>query len=263
MIVEETLELIRERIEGLNVEVEGVAVGLFYAGVALRTSHGLHGGVAYVFRASSSCSPIDGAGSLHELDPLDLAALSLSANLVEASIGVATLNALSQAIMERDPSYTPVTLDVADIVNEGENVVMVGYMEPVLKKLLDKKCKVVVSEIAKVDNAIVPVVPPSEAESHLKKADVVVITGSTLVNKTIDEFLELDLKARVVAVAGPTASILPDVLFDRGATAVMGVTITDPKEMLQVVSQGGGTKQLLSTCAHKKAYLSHHYRKRK
>ncbi|MBS7288014.1 MAG: hypothetical protein KIH01_04525 [Candidatus Freyarchaeota archaeon] len=256
MIIKETLELVKERIGGLEVRVEGVAVGLFYAGVATRSSRGIHGGVAYVLRNSPSCSPIESAGSLHEMDPLTLARLSLSPNPVEASVGVAALNALSQTVLEGDPSYKPVNVDVTDMVKEGESVAMVGYMEPVLRRLLKKNCKVFVSEIVAVDNPIVPTLPPNEAERYLTTADVVIVTGSTLVNKTIDEILGLDLKARMIAVAGPTASMLPDVLFDYGVTALMGVAITNSEEMLRVVIQGGGTRQLLSACAQKKAYFA-------
>jgi len=254
-IIEETLELVKERLSGLKATTGEVAAGLFYAGVTVRSIHGLHGGVAYVFRANPSCSPIRGAGSLHELSPILLAELSLSPNLAEAAVGVATLNALSQAIMHGDPRYKHVSVDVTDIVRKGESVAVVGYMEPVLRKLLEKTRRVIVSEIAEVANPLVPVLPPSEAEPHIRTANVVIITGSTLVNKTIDEILRLELNAREVAVAGPTASMLPDVLFEHGVTSVMGIAITNPGKMLRVIAQGGGTQQLLSTCAQKKAYF--------
>ncbi|MEM3466116.1 MAG: DUF364 domain-containing protein [Candidatus Jordarchaeales archaeon] len=255
MIIKETLELVRERLSGLEVIVEGVAVGLFYAGVVVRSNHGVHGGVAYVFRAAPSCSPVKNAGSLHELDPLTLAELSLSPNLAEAAVGVAAINALSQVAMCEDARYRPVNVDVTDIVRKNERVAVIGYMEPVIRKLLGKTREVIVSEIIKVDNPIVPILPPSEAEPHIETANVVIITGSTLVNKTIDEILSTKLRAREVAVAGPTASILPDILFDHGVTSVMGIEITDPSKMLRVITQGGGTQQLLSTCARKKAYF--------
>lgn len=260
MIIEETLELIRERLSGLEVIVEGVAVGLFYAGVVVHSNYGVHGGVAYVFRDVPSCSSIKNAGDLHEMDPLSLAGLSLSPNLAEVAVGVAAINALSQVVICEDTRYRSVNVDVTDIVRKDERVAVIGYMEPVIRKLMEKTREVVVSEIIKVDNPIVPILSPSEAEPHIKTANVVIITGSTLVNKTIDEILSMKLRAREVAVVGPTASILPDILFIHGVTSVMGIEITDPSKMLRVIAQGGGTQQLLSTCARKKAYFKPNFK---
>ncbi len=253
MILDETLKLIKENLNELDVKTTGVAVGLFYSGVVFQFNRCLYGGVAYVFR--ELCPPTFKAGILHELNPFTLAELSLSPNLVEASVGVASLNALSQIIMEKNHKYEKFSIDVADLVRKDESVVMVGYMEPVIKKLLEKTRRIIVSETKQLTRTIVRVVPSSDAVEHLTTADVVIITGSTLVNKTIDEILRLDLKAREVAVVGPTASILPNVLFDHGVTAVMGVEVTDPNKMLQIICQGGGTRQLLLSCAQKKAYL--------
>ena len=260
-VVEETLELIEELVDGADITVKAVSLGLFYAGVSIESTSGSHGGVAYVFRDNPSCKPLETSGEYHEMDAVSLAKLSLSSSLAEASIGVASMNALSQLIVEENRErYRPVSIDVADLVKEGENVAMVGYMGPVIGKLVEKGCRVNVVEMRQVENPVVPVVQPDLMEDTLKEADVVIVTGSSLVNRTIDEILDMSIAPRVFAVAGPTASIIPDVLFDHGVTAVMGVTVTDPEEMIKVVSQGGGTRRLIARCAKKRACLSNFFK---
>ena len=49
--------------------------------------------------------------------------------------------------------------------------------------------------------------------------------------------------------------MLPNPMFDSGFTAVMGVQITDSEQMMRVVGEAGGTKQLLSSCAEKMAFV--------
>jgi len=61
------------------------------------------------------------------------------------------------------------------------------------------------------------------AEIIVPKADVVIISGASMVNATLDRLLELSKRARLTAVVGPTASMLPEPLFQRGANIVAGV----------------------------------------
>lgn len=88
------------------------------------------------------------------------------------------------------------------------------------------------------------ILPDYAAREVLPEADVVLITGSTLVNKSIDSLLELCEDSREVILIGPTASLVPDPLFNRGITAEMGIQVSDTDAMLKVVSEGGGTRQL-------------------
>ena len=42
-----------------------------------------------------------------------------------------------------------------------------------------------------------------------------------------------------IAVIGPTASMLPDALFERGVRVVGGVWVKKPNELLDVLAAGG------------------------
>jgi hypothetical protein len=88
------------------------------------------------------------------------------------------------------------------------------------------------------------VLPDTACEQLVPEADIVVITGSTLANGTLDRLLELAENARIVAIVGPTASCLPEPLFRRGVKYIGGIRIRDADMAMQILSEGGGTPQL-------------------
>jgi uncharacterized protein (DUF4213/DUF364 family) len=61
---------------------------------------------------------------------------------------------------------------------------------------------------------------------------VVVITGSSLDNGSLDRLLELASGARTIALMGPTVSCVPDPLFDRNVSYVAGIRIHDADKAL-------------------------------
>lgn len=70
-------------------------------------------------------------------------------------------------------------------------------------------------------------------------ADVLIITGVTLVNRTLQPILAAARPDAEIAVIGPTASLLPDALFARGVRVVGGVRVKKPDELLDVLAAGG------------------------
>jgi uncharacterized protein (DUF4213/DUF364 family) len=73
-----------------------------------------------------------------------------------------------------------------------------------------------------------------------------IITGSAIANGTIERLLQLPRNAGQVAVVGPSASIIPDVLFMRRVSLIGGVIARDPDKAMQIVAEGGGTPKLKS-----------------
>jgi uncharacterized protein (DUF4213/DUF364 family) len=71
--------------------------------------------------------------------------------------------------------------------------------------------------------------PASEAASVVPEADVVLITGTTLLNNTLEKLLALcQPKARVVLV-GPTVGLLPDAFL--AAALMCWVECASPRPM--------------------------------
>ncbi|MHC1624959.1 MAG: Rossmann-like domain-containing protein [Methermicoccaceae archaeon] len=148
-------------------------------------------------------------------------------------------------------------MDVLDLIREGDSVAMVGYFAPLISEILRKvgRDNFWVLEKRGVVDKKVEVLPSEQAPGVLPSSDVVIMSATTLLNGTVDELLTLTGGAREVVLLGPTASMLPNPMFDSGFTAVMGVQITDSEQMMRVVGEAGGTKQLLSSCAEKMAFV--------
>ena len=72
-------------------------------------------------------------------------------------------------------------------------------------------------------------------ESLFARSDVVIITASSLVNGTIDELLHFAANARSVGLYGPSASLIPDVLFEEGVDFVMSHHVHDPHKFTDTV----------------------------
>ncbi len=254
--MERLIKFLREELEGEipNITVEDVRVGLVYTGVLTSTGHG---GVAYTpIHEFTDCPVLDEAGEIAGTPISDVMKMALSPNLVKAAIGVAALNALSQLAFEIHPErYRFSSVDVLELIRGGDRVSMVGYFGPLIPRILRRTGEVFVFEKKAVRDERVRFASPSEMPVVLQSSDVILISGSTLVNKTLHEILRFSGSAREVVLLGPTASITPQPLFKLGATAVMGVRITDPGLMLRVVSEAGGTHQLLARCAEKTAFL--------
>jgi uncharacterized protein (DUF4213/DUF364 family) len=92
-------------------------------------------------------------------------------------------------------------------------------------------------------------VPEERSEEVLAKADVLIITGVTLVNHTLENILKVARPGAEIAIMGPTASMLPEPMFERGVRVVGGVWVRKPDELLDVLASGGSGYHFLDRLA--------------
>ncbi len=231
--------------------VDDVRVGVFYTAVQLS---GGHVGVAFTPRGltDSVCCPQSAAeappaGRLVGRNVWSLAEYARSPVALRRAVGVATLNALSAlALTRREILHAHLlhgvdALDAAEVRPE-DRVVLVGAFVPFIKRLRDHVSALWV--IDKHPEALKPDekhlwCPPEKASEALKKASLVIMTGSTLVEGGTDDLLEAARGARRVVMAGPTASPWPPTFFAQGVDVLGGIRVTDGPKLLQIVSQGG------------------------
>jgi uncharacterized protein len=71
----------------------------------------------------------------------------------------------------------------------------------------------------------------------------VILSATTLLNRTIDGLLQLCQNAREVAILGPSTPLLPEAFGTHGVTLLSGIQVIDPQRALRIVSEGGGTRQ--------------------
>jgi len=262
-ILEELIAIIDSEVKTSKIRIDDIVIGVFYTGVKLSTGHG---GVAFTpvqEIPDAVCCPksygkMPRSGHLSG-QPLDVVLMqSMSLNPLESAVGVAAINAVSQKILF-DGSYGKHKIifyrDVLDEVEikPTDTVAMIGAFTPYIKKLEGnvKNLYVIERNPRAISKGGTPLLPEELSKKLLPKADIVIASGSTVVNHTVGEVLRLSRKARQVVLSGPTASMIPDPFFKRGVTVMGGVKIIDADRMLQVVGEAGSGYALLNECATK------------
>jgi uncharacterized protein (DUF4213/DUF364 family) len=217
--------------------VTDVRLGLGYTAVQLDDGRC---GLAYTFRdeLKEGCGVVSAPGTLRTRRATELATWAKSIDPLEAAVGLATLNALIEA---------PPTAMNADLLTElnvfpDDAVGMVGAFGPFIEPLRSRSKVLHVFERRPEGRS--GVLPESAANEILPNCQVVILTATTLLNRTLDDLLTYCLAAREVAIVGPSTPLLPDVFSDRGVTLLSGVKVVDGERALHVVSEGGGTRQL-------------------
>jgi uncharacterized protein (DUF4213/DUF364 family) len=233
--------------------VEDVRIGLAYTGVLLSERYG---GVActplYEF---SGCPALGFTDTLKGKNADKVLELALSENPLEAAVGIATANALSHMLGDLKPENFPASdMDILNLIKPEDRVAMVGYFGPLIPKILEITDKLTVLEKRNIDASKARTLPSERAGEVLPASDVVILSASTLANRTLDELLAIRGTAREVVLLGPSAPLYPKIFFERGITTVMGTRILDPLTMLTVVSEAGGTKKLHQCCGKKVAF---------
>jgi uncharacterized protein (DUF4213/DUF364 family) len=85
--------------------------------------------------------------------------------------------------------------------------------------------------------------PAEAAADLLPQADVVAITGTTLINHTLDGLLALCPTAATVMVLGPSTPLSP-ILFDYGVDIISGAFVVDETAVLRTTGQGASFRQV-------------------
>jgi uncharacterized protein (DUF4213/DUF364 family) len=253
-ILNETMRLLKEKLalEYETVTIERVMMGVFFTGIKI--SNGF-GGLSYTpvkDIPQAVCCP-SSAGRIFEPSKVVgtrasevLTALS-SREPLKTAVAIATLNALSAACWEKgftEGYHIQINADAVDAVHmpAESSVAVIGAFVPVLRKLKDRGGRwwVIEQDPKTLKNDEMDHFIPAECSVEtISAADVLIITGVTLVNHTLEMILEAARPDAEIAVIGPTASLLPDALFARGVRVVGGVWVKKPDECLDVLAAGG------------------------
>lgn len=181
------------------------------------------------------------------LDLRGLAGLAKSWNFREASLGVAAMNAWYSQVdhlrdlgAEVDEGRSSAGRDQNPFSflrggYEGGKLVVVGHFPNVgaaakvaQVTVLERNCQSALD------------VPDSACEFVLPDADYVIMTGTTLTNKTMPRLLQLSRQS-FTAVTGPSA-IPCQVMADAGANVIAGSVVVDP-EAAKFAVKGGSKAQ--------------------
>jgi uncharacterized protein (DUF4213/DUF364 family) len=219
-------------------DVAHVCVGLHWTAVVIDVEGKLHCGLASTFRSVHEHGKPDvpQAGLLEKMNGLELAALAREEQLSLASVGVAAINALLPRKPDQWEHHN--AEEVIAKYGASKTVALVGHF-PFISRLRSR-----VGELNVLEQRPRPGdIPANFSEEIIPKADVVAITGTTLINHTLTELLSLCSPDAIVVLLGPSTFLSP-VLFDYGIDLLCGSVVTDIEAVLATVRQGGNFRQV-------------------
>ncbi|HSL17065.1 MAG TPA: DUF364 domain-containing protein [Methylomirabilota bacterium] len=182
--------------------------------------------------------PIAGAGSLHRLAPIELAERIRSTSPPEAAVGLAAVNALLGPPEGRMTEH-----NAADVLAErgrGKRVAMVGRF-PFADRLEAACGELWVFE--RGDGRRPEDLDEDMFEELLPQADVVAVTSTTIINRTLPGILGRVRPDAFLLLLGPSTPLAPR-LFGLGVDLLCGTVVVDPEAVLRAVEQGAVTGQI-------------------
>ena len=218
--------------------VADVRVGLGYTAVRLESGKTGVGAMLRHLLDKGGCSILPYAGTLAGKKVREVVPLLRSSGIVEASIGLAALNALFQWEGPAEASNDDLVRLLR--ISPQDRVGMVGDMAPVLERIRPYADRCVVFDDGRPEEE--GITEASLEQDLLPKCDVVILTATSLLNGTFDGLVVLSGRAREICVMGPSTPLTPEVFRERGVTLLCGRRFTDPDRLLRVVSEAGGTR---------------------
>ena len=252
IFLQECIREIEQAVDLDSITVERAVFGLFFSGVKLSTGHG---GLCFTpvkeipeaVCCPSSAKAMPFSGKLRGRGARAYLEDIFSENILRRTLGIATLNALSTLVWDKTehPEYELLlgadAFDEIDVKKYRKSVV-VGALVPIIRKLMQENADfhILEKDSRTLKEREMPYyLPPERAGECVPEADLLVITGVTILNDTLPGILAMAKKDAEILVVGPTASMLPDCLFSKGVTMLGGIQVTKADELLDIISEGG------------------------
>lgn len=249
------------------IAVERAVIGLFFTGVKLTSGPGIAvGGTCATPRDAipgDICCPVTARAAGYQLlagrPAAELMRDALAPYGLRRAVGIATLNALAELAWRRRPSPGVELLPGIDAFeatefHDGDRVVLVGAFIPFLKELKRRRQPFLILEHNPA--ALKPEEMPFYRHADLAPAivpdaDVLLITGSTLLNDTLEDLLALARPGARITVVGPTVGMLPDAFVARGVDILGSVRVIRPDAFLDLLAEAGSAPHFLGHSAEK------------
>lgn len=265
-LLDETISVI-ETILGARVNdvtIERAVVGLFFTGIKLSSGHVGTCATPAKSIPDAVCCPSSALampfpGKMRGRPAIDLLRETSSDHPIRRAVGIAAMNALATQCHAARPHAGVIeeigvdAFDAAEI-RAGELVVVVGAFVPFLRELKRRGQPYLVLEqdpaTLKPDE-MPHFRPAAEAMKVIAKADVLLVTGTTLINDTLEDILSAARPDCRKVVVGPTVGLVPDAFLQHGCDILGGVLVTSPDEFLDILAEGGSGYHFFGKSAQK------------
>jgi uncharacterized protein (DUF4213/DUF364 family) len=206
-------------------------------------------GTGVAMRPHETDGPVRNAGHIAGMKTRELATWIKSWNWYEAAMGLAAINSElnAPAVAKRNCSEQLEESENQDVFSylldelRGKKVAVIGHFYNIER--LNEVCELSVLERRPEAGDL----PDPACEYILEEQDVVVMTATTLINKTMPRLLSLSAGARIV-VAGPSTPLHP-LMFGHGIDLLGGLLVEDESSVWRAVGEGG-RKELFTQGGH-------------
>jgi uncharacterized protein len=234
------MKLIDEIIKTLpQGKVIDVRIGLHWTIVEVEVEGERRSGLSATLRVENEhrgIADVPDAGKLINTSALDLADFAQSDHPTRRSLGIAAINALLPKDLENWRAKN--ALQVIRDKGKDKRVALVGRFHFVPKLRHDVGELFVLERRPREGD-----LPAEEAARIIPTADVVAITGMTIVNHSIEELLGYCSPRATVLLLGPSTPLSP-VFFDYGVNLLSGSVVIDIQPVRRTVVQGGNFRQV-------------------
>ena len=183
-------------------------------------------GVSYILRQNlpAGCSIFGFAQEIIGKPAFEVASLVVKGqDDAQRGVGMAVITAATRKLdlPDEKQTLTPFGLQV----RSDDTIGMIGYIPPVAKELGKLANRVIVFDRGLDSNGGegAAQVCPMELQSELlPECDLMIITGTTLINSTLEQLLGWCIKAREIVLVGSSTPMLAEAFEGTGVTALAG-----------------------------------------
>ncbi|EQB22006.1 MULTISPECIES: Rossmann-like domain-containing protein [Dehalobacter] len=243
MILERVYELALPRLEGKKIREVRVGLGL----MAVELDDGSLG-VTYVLRKETvdGCSLLPQGGKLIGMPAQEIAGWALRGNnVISSAMGLAVLNSVAgfgnlEQVENAGGSDAAFSVEI----KPTDTVGVIGHIGPIIFNLQGKVQNLLVFE--RGENLLKGVYPESKEPELLPECQVIYVSSTSLINRTLESVLGYCTDARDVVMVGSSTPLYPQAFVGTGVTMLSGMRWLpehrDP--ILTGISQCAGIRQL-------------------
>jgi hypothetical protein len=220
MQIQKVLQAARPYLAGKTVK--DVVIGLSLIWVELDCGHL---GISYVLRENlkAGCSIFPFGRQIIGKNAEEIAEWAVNGvDDVQRSVGIAVICAASHNLELKDANTPQTPFGVQ--VRESDTIGMIGFIPPVAKMLGPKAKDMIIFDmgITLMGGMKGQVCPMEKQPELLPKCDIVVLSGTTLINGTFDELLQMCPNSREIMVIGSSTPMFPEAFKGSGVTVLAG-----------------------------------------
>jgi uncharacterized protein (DUF4213/DUF364 family) len=226
-----------------HTTIAAMTIGLGYTAVA--TGDGRLGLSYSMIERTACCTHVRSFRDFDGAPARDLLDYVLSEDTLERSMGLALVNALNEPqALSLPADDTPGGVFIQEFgVRQSTRVAMVGHFPPVARRLREAGAELSIldSDERMGDEA-------SFLRELARWPDVLIVTATTILNGSLEPFLDGVSNEADVMVMGPTTPLLPEAFAGTPVRLLAGMAPVDHERTLAAVRQGGGTPALSKHC---------------